>query len=85
MSATTTQTISVEEPQYEYFFQDNSWNNKREILTGAKAKKTFNEIPQIDVGGIFSDKIEERKRVAEEVAVVCKEVCLMDIEIKLER
>lgn len=78
MSSTT--TLETQEPQYEYFFKDNHWDNKREILIGAKAKETFDEIPLIDIAGIFSDSFEERMRVAQEIAVVCKEVGFMYIK-----
>jgi len=75
-----TQSITVEEPKYEYFFQDNSWNNKREILTGARAVKTFNEIPQVDVRRIFSENFEDRAAVAREVSEICKNVGFMYIK-----
>lgn len=52
MSTTISETASVEEPKYEYFYRDNHWNNKREILTGDKAVATFNEIPVVDIAGI---------------------------------
>lgn len=77
MSTTVLEAPKVEEPKYEYFFKDNHWNNKREILTGAKAVKTFDEIPVVDIAGIFSDSFEERLRVAQEIAVICKEVGLV--------
>ena len=74
MSTTMLEAPKAEEPKYEYFFKDNHFNNKREILTGEKAVKTFDEIPIVDIAGIFSDSFEERLRVAQEVAVICKEV-----------
>lgn len=77
MSTTTLEAQKVDEPKYEYFFKDNHWNNKREILTGEKAVETFEEIPVVDVAGIFSDSFEERLRVAQEIAVICKEVGLV--------
>ena len=77
----STQTTRVEEqPKYEYFFQDNSWNHKREILTGARAVKTFSEIPQVDVGRIYSDKFEDRAAIAAEVSDICKTVGFMYIK-----
>jgi len=77
----STQSVAVEEePKYEYFFQDNSWNNKREILTGARAVKTFNEIPQVDVGRIFSENFEDRAAVAAEISEICKNVGFMYIK-----
>jgi hypothetical protein len=77
MSATILEAAKVEEPKYEYFFKDNHWNNKREILNGDKAVKTFDEIPVVDIAGIFSNSFEERLRVAQEIAVICKEVGLV--------
>lgn len=77
MSTTVTQ---VAEPKYEYFFQDNSWNNKREVLTGSKAQPTFTEIPQVDIGDIFSGDFSKRLAKAEEIAHVCKTVGFMYIK-----
>ncbi len=74
-----TETASAE-PQYEFFYRDGGWHNKREILRGDKAVKTFEEIPIVDVGGIFSQDINERKRVADEVAEICKTVGFMYIK-----
>jgi hypothetical protein len=75
MSTTTMlEAPEAEEPKYEYFFRDNHFNNRREILTGDKAVNTFDEIPVVDIAGIFSDLFEERLRVAQDVAVICKGV-----------
>lgn len=79
MTETETETVPAE-AQYEYYYRDHSWDNKREILTGVKAVGTFDEIPLIDVGGIFSEKYEERLRLAKEVAEVCKTVGFMYIK-----
>ena len=70
MSATTV----LEEPRYERYFQDGHYNNLREVLTGDKVVKTFNEIPQVDISGIFSDKLEDRLQVARELDDVCRNV-----------
>jgi hypothetical protein len=72
--STTLLQHQVAEPDYEYFFKDNHWNNKRAILTGDQAVKTFDEVPVVDIAGIFSDDYGERLRVAKEIAVICKEV-----------
>lgn len=77
MLTTTLEATKTGEPKYEYFFKDNHWNNKREILTGHKSVNTFDEIPVVDIAGIFSDSFEERMRVAQEIAVICKEVGLV--------
>lgn len=79
MSTTVTKTVR-EEPQYEYYYRDHSWDNKREVLCGEKAVETFDEIPLIDIGRIFSEKYEERAQIAKEVAEVCKTVGFMYIK-----
>jgi isopenicillin N synthase-like dioxygenase len=43
-------------------------------LTGADAKDTFESIPVINVEGMFSDSLEERKKVAAEVGKASREV-----------
>ncbi|KAF2705569.1 Clavaminate synthase-like protein [Pleomassaria siparia CBS 279.74] len=77
MSATTTVTAKSE--SYEYYYHENTWDNKRRVLVGADALDTFSAIPLVDVGRIFSENIEERKAVAEEIANVCKKVGFMYI------
>ena len=79
MSTTVTE-VAPTEPQYEYYYRDHSWDNKREILRGDQKVETFDEIPLIDIGGIFSEDYEERLRVAKEVAEVCKTVGFMYIK-----
>lgn len=37
-------------------------------------KPTFEEIPKIDMSGIFSESLEERKKVAVQVGKACREV-----------
>lgn len=46
----------------------------RPILIGASAKETFNEIPIIDMSGMFSTSLSDRKKVAQEVGKACQEV-----------
>lgn len=75
----STTTVVTEEPRYEYYYRDNSWDNKREILVGDKAVETFNEIPLVDVGRIFSEDVNDRCQVAQEIAQVCKTVGFMYI------
>jgi isopenicillin N synthase-like dioxygenase len=77
--STTTVELAPTEPQYEYFFRDNTFDNRREVLTGDKVVETFSEVPLVDIGGIFSDKYEERLRTAQRVAEVCKTVGFMYI------
>ncbi|CZR67290.1 related to isopenicillin N synthetase [Phialocephala subalpina] len=79
MSTTMTETAQ-EEPQYEYYYRDHTWENKREILRGSKAVETFDEMPLIDIGDIFSESYSERLRKAKEVAEVCKTVGFMYIK-----
>ncbi|KAJ9610030.1 hypothetical protein H2200_006360 [Cladophialophora chaetospira] len=79
MSTTVTEAPSLE-PQYEYFFRDGRYDNKRKVLRGDQAIDTFDEIPLVDIGGIFSDKYEERLSAAKEVAKVCKTVGFMYIK-----
>ena len=76
MSTTTT----TEEPRYESYYRENAFDNKREILTGAKAVNTFNEIPMVDISRISSEDSNERKAAAEEIAHVCKRVGFMYIK-----
>jgi isopenicillin N synthase-like dioxygenase len=46
----------------------------RPVLTGADAKDTFESIPVINVEGMFSDSLEERKNVAAAVGKASREV-----------
>lgn len=46
----------------------------RPVLTGADAKDTFESIPVINVEGMFSDSLEERKKVAAAVGKASREV-----------
>ena len=44
------------------------------MLRGAAAKDTFEAIPVVDVSGLFSKDVEERKSVAAEIGKACREV-----------
>jgi isopenicillin N synthase-like dioxygenase len=44
------------------------------VLRGADAKETFERIPVVDVSGLFSSNIEERKNVAQQIGKACREV-----------
>ncbi len=46
----------------------------RPVLTGADAKDTFESIPVINVEGMFSESLEERKKVASEIGKASREV-----------
>jgi isopenicillin N synthase-like dioxygenase len=46
----------------------------RPILKGEHAKETFNRIPVIDMSGMFSESIEDRKQVAREVGKASREI-----------
>lgn len=46
----------------------------RPVLTGADAKDTFESIPVINVEGMFSESLEERKKVAAEIGRASREV-----------
>ncbi|KAJ9142929.1 Oxoglutarate/iron-dependent oxygenase [Pleurostoma richardsiae] len=76
----TTTTVVTEAPRYEYYYRDNHRENKREVLLGDRAVETFNEIPVVDVSRIFSENIEDRQAVANEIAEVCKKVGFMYIK-----
>ncbi|OQV06541.1 hypothetical protein CLAIMM_11093 [Cladophialophora immunda] len=70
----TQQEQASAEPQYVHFHYDGKWGHKREVLHGDKMKNTFSKIPIVDVSGMFSDKFEDRKNVAEEITKACEEV-----------
>lgn len=83
MSATTTTTNTVAldaTPQYEYYYRDNHVDNKREVVRGERAVETFSEIPLVDLSGIFSENIVDRKATAQEISEVCKRVGFMYIK-----
>jgi len=68
MSSTIGGTSTTSEPRYEYFYQDGQFGAKREVLTDGKAFKTFTEIPVVDLSPAYSDNLEDRKRLAEEIS-----------------
>jgi isopenicillin N synthase-like dioxygenase len=76
----TTTTVTSETQLYELYYRENTFDNKRRILTGAEAIDTFSKIPLVDISRIFSSSLEERKAVAEEIANVCKKVGFMYIK-----
>ncbi|KAH8892334.1 Clavaminate synthase-like protein [Thozetella sp. PMI_491] len=76
----TSTTTVTEPPQYEFYFRDNRADNKREILRGDRAVETFNEIPIVDIGRIFSESIDDRRAVAKEIREICRSVGFMYIK-----
>ncbi|OAA59660.1 Oxoglutarate/iron-dependent oxygenase [Niveomyces insectorum RCEF 264] len=64
------------EPEAEYveFSHDGYWGHKREVLRGARAKPTFEELPIIDISGSFSDDFDVRLKVAKDIANACEKV-----------
>ncbi|KIW21629.1 hypothetical protein PV08_02209 [Exophiala spinifera] len=78
--STTATIVAPPEPKYEYYFRDGTNDSKREILTGDKAVPTFEEVPVVDIGNIFTDNFAKRLQIAKEVAEVCKTVGFMYIK-----
>lgn len=68
MSAT-----EIESETYVHY-HDGGVPGKRRVLTGKAALPTFNEVPKIDMRRIYSDNIEDRKELAEEVGAACRDV-----------
>lgn len=46
----------------------------RPVVRGADAKNTFDSVPVIDVSGMFSQSLPDRKKVAVEIGKACREV-----------
>ncbi|KAH8810821.1 hypothetical protein F5884DRAFT_260881 [Xylogone sp. PMI_703] len=63
-----------EEPEYVVFSHDGTWGHKREVLKGAKAKPTFQSIPIVDIAGSYSDDLETRLKVANNIRDACQQV-----------
>lgn len=73
--ATITEAVPVQtEPEYVYFSHDGRWGHKREVLRGSRRKATFSEIPMIDLAGLYSEKLENRRQVANKIANACENV-----------
>ncbi|OAL31254.1 hypothetical protein AYO20_08309 [Fonsecaea nubica] len=66
-------SLGHEEVEYVHYHAGGK-RGSRPVLRGAAAKKTFESIPVIDISGIFSDSLEERKKVAKEVGKACQDV-----------
>jgi hypothetical protein len=65
---------SIEEDTTRVWYSSGGYSMFRPVLTGDKTKKTFETIPTVDVGNIFSPDINARKAIAAEVAKACEEV-----------
>ncbi|KAF2490626.1 2OG-Fe-II oxygenase [Lophium mytilinum] len=65
--------MTIKEPEYVYYHAGGK-RGARPVLLGAAAKETFSSIPVVDVSGMFSKDIENRKKVAAEVGKACREV-----------
>ncbi|KAF2099336.1 Clavaminate synthase-like protein [Rhizodiscina lignyota] len=74
VTETPTKVATKIEGDYVYFHYDGRFGERRKVLTGEEMKSTFTEIPIIDVGGMFSEKLEDRMKVAKQVAQACEDV-----------
>ncbi|KAF2854645.1 2OG-Fe(II) oxygenase [Plenodomus tracheiphilus IPT5] len=70
MSTTSTQTESAEWVHY----HDGGIPGRRQVLKGAAAMSTFEEVPKIDFRRIYSDNLEDRKELAKQVGAACRDV-----------
>jgi len=70
MSATQTETETGSWVHY----HDGGIPGRRRVLKGKAAKDTFNEVPKIDFQRIYSDKLEDRKELAQEVGAACRDI-----------
>ena len=66
-------TIETETETYVHY-HDGGVPGKRRVLTGKAALPTFNEVPKIDMRRIYSDSLDDRKELAEEVGAACRNV-----------
>lgn len=67
----STMTATAEEWVH---YHDGGAPGRRQILTGAAAQTTFNELPKIDFRRIYSDKVSDRQSLANEVGEACRDV-----------
>ncbi|KAL3459106.1 Clavaminate synthase-like protein [Aspergillus heterothallicus] len=56
------------------YYGSGGYRMSRPILTGDKAKKTFDSIPTVDVAGVFSPDPKMRQAIAHEVAKAAEDV-----------
>ena len=59
--------------QYVYYHAGGK-RGSRPVLRGTDAKQTFDSIPVVDVSGLFSESVHDRRKVAQEIGTACKEV-----------
>jgi hypothetical protein len=62
------------EPVQFVHYHDGGVPGKRRVLTGKAAKKTFTELPKIDMRRLFSEDLEQRKELAREVGAACRDI-----------
>lgn len=75
------------DPDYVYF-KSTDRIQRRPILRGENAKPTFDSIPVIDVSRIFSDDLQSRKALAEQIGQAAKDVgffCLTNPPVSAEK
>lgn len=60
-------------PQWVYYHAGGV-RGARPVLRGADAKETFDSIPIVDVSGLFSSNLEDRKKVAAQIGEACRTV-----------
>jgi hypothetical protein len=65
-------TLPGSEPEY-VVVHAGKGTIKRQILTGAQKKPTFETIPQVDFSGMNSPSLEERKLVAKQVGLAFRD------------
>ncbi|KAF2117090.1 hypothetical protein BDV96DRAFT_598030 [Lophiotrema nucula] len=65
--------MAVEEQEYVYYHAGGK-RGSRPVLRGADAKSTFESIPVVDVSGLFSSNVEDRKNVASQIGKTCRNV-----------
>ncbi|KAF7557469.1 hypothetical protein G7Z17_g742 [Cylindrodendrum hubeiense] len=65
-----------EDPDREYFFTAKGLESRR-VLRGSEAKKTFSEIPTIDISSIVSQDLSDRVKLAEQIGRAATDVGFM--------
>lgn len=72
MSSIATETET--EPVQYVHYHDGGVPGKRRVLTGKAEKSTFTDLPRIDMSRLFSENLEDRKKLAAEVGAACRKV-----------
>jgi len=73
MSTTTTIETETYTDTWVHY-HDGGVPGRRPVLKGTAAKETFTELPKIDFRRIYSDDLEDRKELAREVGVACRDI-----------